>query len=245
MKNLLAIGCLLIMLFLSACGAAAPGSDLADPSGAPEKTETPTTVSPSAPPENTMPPAAEPAVPAPNPENAAGETFQAEAAPPEAASPVQEAAPSAPPAENPPVQAPEQNQQSASGPFTGVMGTEFVVPEGFIQLSDQPGIGYRYTFWHPDREIRIEVSEIASGYLPEGAWEIDRKNASDNPDVTYFKEGEGWFVDSGYQNNGEEIFYEKEASADGGLKSFRITYPTAKREYGDSITAEFEQNCRF
>ena len=63
--------------------------------------------------------------------------------------------------------------------------------------------------------------------------------------MTYLNQGENWFVQSGYNNNGEEIFYSKESSTDNGLKTFWITYPTAKREYGDSITAEFEKHFRF
>ena len=138
-----------------------------------------------------------------------------------------------------------QDQQSASGTFTGVQGTEFVVPDGFIQLDESPNIGYQYTFWHPDYEIRIVVYEIAPGYIPEGAYETDYSIASRNPDVTYFNHGENWFVQSGYNNNGEEIFYSKESMTDRGLKTFWISYPTAKREFGDSIAAEFEKNCRF
>ena len=145
--------------------------------------------------------------------------------------------------------APEQTsspgQESVSGQFTGVVGTEFTVPEGFIQLDESPNIGYQYTFWHPDYEIRIVVYEIAPGYIPEGAYETDFNITKKNPDVTYFNNGENWFVQSGYNNNGEEIFYSKECSTDRGLKTFWITYPTAKREYGDPITAEFEKNCRF
>ena len=139
----------------------------------------------------------------------------------------------------------KQDRESASGPFEGVMGTEFVVPEGFVQLDESPSIGYQYTFWHPDHEIRIVVYEIAPGYIPEGAYETDYQIASKNPDVTYFNRGENWFVQSGYNNNGEEVFYSKESSTDSGLKTFWITYPTAKREFGDTITAEFEKNCRF
>ena len=126
-----------------------------------------------------------------------------------------------------------------------MVGTEFTVPDGFIQLDESPNIGYQYTFWHPDYEIRIVVYEIASGYIPEGAYETDFNIAKKNPDVTYFNNGENWFVQSGYNNNGEEIFYSKECSTDRGLKTFWITYPTAKREFGDPITADFEKNCRF
>ncbi len=135
--------------------------------------------------------------------------------------------------------------ESASGRFTGVMGSEFVIPEGFIQLDESPSIGYQYTFWHPDHEIRIVVYEIAQGSIPEGAYETDYDTARNNPDVTYFNQGENWFVQSGYNNNGEEVFYSKESATDSGLKSFRITYPTAKREYGDSVTTEFEANFSF
>lgn len=138
-----------------------------------------------------------------------------------------------------------QEQQSASGSFTGVMGTEFVVPDGFIQLYESPNIGYQYTFWHPDYEIRIVVYEIAPGYIPEGAYETDYNIAKKNPDVTYFTNGDNWFVQSGYNNDGEEIFYSKESSTDNGLKTFWISYPTAKREFGDRISAEFEKNCLF
>ena len=139
----------------------------------------------------------------------------------------------------------DQNPQSASGRFTGVQGTEFIVPEGFVQLDESPNIGYQYTFWHPDYEIRIAVYEIAPGYIPEGAYETDYNIASNNPDVTYFSKGEGWFVQSGYQHNGEEFFYSKESSTDRGLKTIWITYPTAKREFGDQIAADFEKNCHF
>ena len=144
-----------------------------------------------------------------------------------------------------PLQAFSPGLESASGQFTGVVGTEFTVPEGFIQLDESPNIGYQYTFWHPDYEIRIVVYEIAPGYIPEGAYETDYNIAKKNPDVTYFNNGENWFVQSGYNNNGEEIFYSKECITDRGLKTFWITYPTAKREFGDPITAEFEKNCRF
>ena len=144
-----------------------------------------------------------------------------------------------------PIQTSSPVQGSVSGQFTGVVGTEFTVPDGFIQLDESPNIGYQYTFWHPDYEIRIVVYEIASGYIPEGAYETDFNIAKKKPDVTYFNNGENWFVQSGYNNNGEEIFYSKECSTDRGLKTFWITYPTAKREFGDPITADFEKNCRF
>ena len=138
-----------------------------------------------------------------------------------------------------------QEPQSAAGAFTGVQGTEFIVPDGFIRLDESPNIGYQYTFWHPDYEIRIVIYEIAPGYIPEGAYETDCSIASRDPDVTYFDHGENWFVQSGYHHNGEEIFYSKECNTDRGLKTLWITYPTAKRVFGDQITAEFEKSCRF
>ena len=156
-----------------------------------------------------------------------------------------ETEPPAPSVEAVPAQPSSQTQSAASGMFTGVLGTEFTVPEGFIQLDERPNIGYQYTFWHPDYEIRIVVNEIAPGYIPEGAYETDFSVAKKNPDVTYFSNGVNWFAQSGYNNSGEEIFYSKECSTDKGLKTFWITYPTAKREFGDPISADFEKNCRF
>ena len=138
-----------------------------------------------------------------------------------------------------------REQQPSVGWFTGVQGTEFIVPDGFVRLDESPSIGYQYTFWHPDYEIRIVVYEIAPGDIPEGAYETDCSIASRNPDVTYFDQGGNWFVQSGYNNNGEEIFYSKETMTDSGLKTLWITYPTAKREFGDPIAAGFEKNCRF
>ncbi len=141
--------------------------------------------------------------------------------------------------------APGQDPESARQTFTGVMGTEFAVPEGFVQLDESAAVGYQYTFWHPDYEIRIEVHELTPGAIPEGAYETDLENARNNPDAVYFNNGEDWFVQSGYNSGGEEIFYCKESSAGSGLKYFQITYPTAKREFGDTVTAEFEAGFRF
>ena len=112
-------------------------------------------------------------------------------------------------------------------------------------MDESSNIGYQYTFWHPEHEIRIVVNEIAPGYIPEGAYETDYAIAEKDPDVTYFNHGENGFVQSGYHENGEEIFYSKECSSEKGLKTFWITYPTAKREFGDPISVEFEKNCRF
>ena len=219
MRHFVAAGCLFTLLFMTGCGANTPGGDPAAVPDKPAETAAPIVTDPSAPPENTVPPTAETAAPA-------------------------EELP-APAAEAAPVQTSGKDQQSASGRFTGVMGTEFIVPEGFIQLNESPSIGYQYTFWHPDYEIRIVVYEIAPGNIPEGAYETDLSIAKRNPDVTYFNNGENWFVQSGYNNNGEEIFYSKERLTDSGLKTFWITYPTAKREFGDSITTEFEKNFSF
>ena len=148
---------------------------------------------------------------------------------------------SAPAAQAPTAQDPAAGQNR----FTGVMGTEFVVPEGFIQLDESPNIGYQYTFWHPDTDMRIVVYEIAPGAIPEGAYETDLSTAQRNPDVTYFNAGDDWFVQSGYEDNGNTIFYSKECRTDTGLKYFWITYPTSMRDFGDKTTAEFEANLSF
>ncbi len=239
MKHILAAGCLFALVFLVACGGSSPGENPKAVPGQPQETPAPVMIEPSAPPDST----AQDNTVVQEEETAPAETAAAEPAAAEAAP--TEAAPEETGSDDGTQTVSNQDQQSASGSFTGVMGTEFIVPDGFVQLEESPNIGYQYTFWHPDYEIRIVVNEIAPGYLPEGAYETDRNAASEDPAVTYFNKGENWFVQSGYNNNGEEIFYAKESSTDSGLKSFRITYPTARREFGDPISADFEKNCRF
>lgn len=231
MKHGISIIVFCLILLLSACGSHTPAEEPSPAPTVPVNAEAPAATEPSAPPENIPAPTAEPT--------------STPSVPEISESPVIVNPPS-PPQETPPAQPSASNDpQSASGKFTGVAGTEFLVPDGFIQLFESPNIGYQYTFWHPDYEIRIVVYEIAPGYIPEGAYETDYSIASRNPDVTYFNHGENWFVQSGYNNDGEEIFYSKESTTESGLKTFWITYPTAKREFGDPITAEFEKNCTF
>ncbi len=234
MKRVIAAGCLFAAFFLTACGAGPAGGSQTNVTPAPVETAAPVTAEPSAAPDNT---AAQEVEPAP------AETVTAEPVPKEPAA--AEISPAEPAPDNGAQSVQDQGQQTASQSFTGVQGTEFIIPEGFIQLDESPSIGYQYTFWHPDHEIRIVVYEIAPGSIPEGAYETDCSIAERNPDVTYFNKGENWFVQSGYNNNGEEVFYSKEASTESGLKTFWITYPTVKRQFGDPITAEFEKNCRF
>lgn len=221
------------------------------PAGAAESAASPEAVitaeqQPAAPQEAPVP-AAQTAAPVSAPPAPASQTAAPVSAPPApAVTPdTQVTVQPAPAASSAPVQTPAANQGAAGERFTGVMGSEFLVPEGFIQLDESPNIGYQYTFWHPEHEIRIVVYEIAPGYIPEGAYETDYQIAKSNPDVTYFNEGKNWFVQSGYNNNGEEIFYSKESTTDSGLKTFWISYPTAKREYGDAVTAAFEAGFSF
>ena len=239
MKYLLAVICLSITLFVSACGSHTPAKDPAPAPATPVSSEASVTVDPSVPPENTPAPTAEPT---PTAETPSPTPVQETPTP----TPIQETPAPAPIVVSPAAQPSVSDvPQSSSNQFTGVMGTEFTIPEGFIQLDESPSIGYQYTFWNPDYEVRIVVYEIAPGYIPEGAYETDYNIAKNNPDVTYFREGQKWFVQSGYNRDGEEIFYSKESSTESGLKTFWISYPTAKRDYGDSITAEFEKSCRF
>lgn len=233
----------LSMTMLVGCGR----SDSAEVSTAPTAAPVPTgAAEPAASPEAAIADEQQPAAPQEAPVPAAQTAAPVSAPPAPAVTPdTQVTVQPAPAASSAPVQTSAANQGAAGERFTGVMGSEFLVPEGFIQLDESPNIGYQYTFWHPEHEIRIVVYEIAPGYIPEGAYETDYQIAKSNPDVTYFNEGKNWFVQSGYNNNGEEIFYSKESTTDSGLKTFWISYPTAKREYGDAVTAAFEADFSF
>ena len=231
----------LSMTMLVGCGRSGSAEVTAAPTAAPAGA-----AEPAASPEAAIADEQQPAAPQEAPVPAAQTAAPVSAPPAPAVTPdTQVTVQPAPAASSAPVQTPAANQGAAGERFTGVMGSEFLVPEGFIQLDESPNIGYQYTFWHPEHEIRIVVYEIAPGYIPEGAYETDYQIAKSNPDVTYFNEGKNWFVQSGYNNNGEEIFYSKESTTDSGLKTFWISYPTAKREYGDAVTAAFEAGFSF
>lgn len=233
----------LSMTMLVGCGRSGGAEVSTAPTAAPVPTGA---AEPAASPEAAIADEQQPAAPQEAPVPAAQTAAPVSAPPAPAVTPdTQVTVQPAPAASSAPVQTPAANQGAAGERFTGVMGSEFLVPEGFIQLDESPNIGYQYTFWHPEHEIRIVVYEIAPGYIPEGAYETDYQIAKSNPDVTYFNEGKNWFVQSGYNNNGEEIFYSKESTTDSGLKTFWISYPTAKREYGDAVTAAFEAGFSF
>ena len=233
----------LSMTMLVGCGRSGSAEVSTAPTAAPVPTGA---AEPAASPEAAIADEQQPAAPQEAPVPAAQTAAPVSAPPSPAVTPdTQVTVQPAPAASSAPVQTSAANQGAAGERFTGVMGSEFLVPEGFIQLDESPNIGYQYTFWHPEHEIRIVVYEIAPGYIPEGAYETDYQIAKSNPDVTYFNEGKNWFVQSGYNNNGEEIFYSKESTTDSGLKTFWISYPTAKREYGDAVTAAFEAGFSF
>lgn len=233
----------LSMTMLVGCGRSGSAEVSTAPTAAPVPTGA---AEPAASPEAAIADEQQPAAPQEAPVPAAQTAAPVSAPPSPAVTPdTQVTVQPAPAASSAPVQTSAANQGAAGERFTGVMGSEFLVPEGFIQLDESPNIGYQYTFWHPEHEIRIVVYEIAPGYIPEGAYETDYQIAKSNPDVTYFNEGKNWFVQSGYNNNGEEIFYSKESTTDSGLKTFWISYPTAKREYGDAVTAAFEADFSF
>ena len=233
----------LSMTMLVGCGRSGSAEVSTAPTAAPVPTGA---AEPAASPEAAIADEQQPAAPQEAPVPAAQTAAPVSAPPSPAVTPdTQVTVQPAPAASSAPVQTSAANQGAAGERFTGVMGSEFLVPEGFIQLDESPNIGYQYTFWHPEHEIRIVVYEIAPGYIPEGAYETDYQIAKSNPDVTYFNEGKNWFVQSGYNNNGEEIFYSKESTTDSGLKTFWISYPTAKRESGDAVTAAFEADFSF
>ena len=233
----------LSMTMLVGCGRSGSAEVSTAPTAAPVPTGA---AEPAASPEAAIADEQQPAAPQEAPVPAAQTAAPVSAPPAPAVTPdTQVTVQPAPAASSAPVQTSAANQGAAGERFTGVMGSEFLVPEGFIQLDESPNIGYQYTFWHPEHEIRIVVYEIAPGYIPEGAYETDYQIAKSNPDVTYFNEGKNWFVQSGYNNNGEEIFYSKESTTDSGLKTFWISYPTAKREFGDAVTAAFEAGFSF
>ncbi len=85
----------------------------------------------------------------------------------------------------------------------------------------------------------MSIHEIAPGYIPEGAYETDCNNARKNSDVTYFNKGENWFVQSGYNNNGEEIFLLQGVFNRKRIEDFPDYLPDSKKRIRRSDLSRF------
>lgn len=147
---------------------------------------------------------------------------------PEATDPAPEPEPEPqPPAEEPP----------AAGAFEGVMGSRFVVPEGFVQNSVRPAMGYLYSFCREDLDMELSVWECSQASVPTTA-EEDYNALCDSSDVevTYATQKGNQYVVSGYQ--GDEIFYRVYYGGDIRY-SVSFTYPKANAAACNPIVEAF------
>ena len=143
---------------------------------------------------------------------------------------------SAPPEQEPELQPPAE-ESPAAGSFEGVMGSRFVVPEGFVQISVRPAMGYLYSFYREDLDMNLSVWECSQVFVPTTA-EEDCNALCDSPDVevTYATQKGNKYVVSGYQ--GEDIFYRVHYGGDIRY-SVSFTYPKANAASCNPIVDAF------
>lgn len=132
---------------------------------------------------------------------------------------------------------PPAGESSAAGSFEGVMGSRFVVPEGFVQRSVRPAMGYLYSFYREDLDMELSVWECSQISVPTTA-EEDYNALCDSPDVevTYATQKGNKYVVSGYQ--GEDIFYRVHYGGDIRY-SVSFTYPKANAASCNPIVDAF------
>lgn len=80
---------------------------------------------------------------------------------------------------------------------------------------------------------------IRSNYKEEINWIKD-----DGGQVTYKVLHRTWYVLSGYEEGGRKIFYQKTYFKNGKSKSFKLTYPTAKKRYYNKLVKMISRGFR-
>ena len=97
--------------------------------------------------------------------------------------------------------------------FDGAMGSSFIVPYGFENISpDRTAVGYYYDFYNYDLEMDFVVTEVAMAAIPpENIDEdyIEMKNGYSNEyyEIVYDVKNENHYVISGYDFTDNTIFY--------------------------------------
>lgn len=137
-----------------------------------------------------------------------------------------------------PAPATDSAPASTATSFSGVMGSRFMVPAGFVQEDIQAAQGYLYSFFNANLDMTISVSEQTLLSLPATPEEdYARYVASYGDNITYSFQGEGRYVLSGY--SGDNIFY-RAVFYDEAL-SFEVyfLYPRSAASACDPIVEEF------
>jgi hypothetical protein len=71
---------------------------------------------------------------------------------------------------------------------------------------------------------------------------IKAKNESNEWNITYKRQKDNWYVLSGFTDNGNIIFYEKEYLINGVRSGFNITFPTKEKENYDDLIKIISKN---
>lgn len=146
---------------------------------------------------------------------------------------------------------PEDEGELFCGPgwFEGVMGSQFYVPEGFVQQDFTPALGYYYSFKNDELGMSISVHEMTFEMLGiDSSAMVDEYTSREADDsVTYATSGNNFYVVSGYYDPERDatIYYSRVDYNDMFRYEVEFLYPNTWAEEGEEILLEFLKNYSF
>lgn len=139
----------------------------------------------------------------------------------------------------------EEAADSFCGPgwFYGVMGSQFYVPDGFIQQDAIPALGQYYVFENAELDMSISVQEATYATFgfdsSEMADEYTSRKSGDS--VTYAASGDNFYVVSGiYGSDSSATIYYNRVDYDEDFRyEVEFLYPASQAEECEEILLEF------
>lgn len=121
-----------------------------------------------------------------------------------------------------------------------------IYPVDLLEIQEAPTNNDGRRFVSPNNRIEMVVygshnsldrnlDELYQEYLGRDDTETE---------ITYRDRGENWFVVSGYDNNGDEVFYNKVVLQDGVIITLELRYDTALQPEFDAIVADISRSLQ-
>ncbi|MFP4298662.1 MAG: hypothetical protein ACLFT0_12480, partial [Spirulinaceae cyanobacterium] len=121
-----------------------------------------------------------------------------------------------------------------------------IYPVDLLEIQEAPTNNDGRRFVAPDNRVEMvvygshnslerDLDELYQEYL-------GREDA--NTEITYRDRGDNWFVVSGYDNNGDEVFYNKVVLQDGVIITLELRYDAALQSQFDPIVADISRSLQ-
>ena len=108
-------------------------------------------------------------------------------------------------------------------------------PDSLLKTVQPVGENRGMEFASPRQDVNMLVYAIEASTREDLDAQYRAALNSPETSVLYRARDENWYIVSG--KKGDDIFYEKSISDGGMLKTFRIEYPSARKDYYDAVTA--------